>query len=98
MILQGILARAALVLLRIYLGAVFLVAALPKFQQDFTPDLLGFLERVALERGHPVYQEFAQRVLIPNASTFAFLVSWGELLAGVSLILGLLTRLSAAVV
>jgi thiosulfate dehydrogenase (quinone) large subunit len=95
-ILQGILARAALVLLRVYLGVVFLVAALPKLQKDFTPILLGFLERVALEKGHPFYQEFIQRVVIPNAALFAVLVSWGELLVGVSLILGLLTRFSAA--
>jgi thiosulfate dehydrogenase [quinone] large subunit len=94
-ILQGILARAALVLLRVYLGAVFLVAASPKLQQDFTPSLVGFLQRVALEKGHPFYQEFARQVLIPHASVFATLVSWGEPLIGISLILGLLTRLSA---
>lgn len=96
-ILQGILARTALVVLRIYLGVVFLVAALPKFQQDFTQGLLGFLDQVALQRGHPFYQEFLQRIVIPHASLFAILVSWGELLVGLSLILGLLTRVSAAV-
>ncbi len=93
-ILQGILARAALVLLRVYLGVVFLVAASPKLQQDFTPSLVGFLQRVALEKGPPFYQEFARQVLIPHASIFATLVTWGELLIGISLILGLLTRLS----
>jgi uncharacterized membrane protein YphA (DoxX/SURF4 family) len=36
-ILQGILARAALVLLRIYLGVIFLLAAWPKVRGDFTP-------------------------------------------------------------
>lgn len=96
-ILQGILARTALVVLRIYLGVVFLVAALPKFQEDFTPGLLGFLNHVALDRGHPFYQEFVQRMVIPHASLFAILVSWGELLVGLSLVLGLLTRVSAVV-
>src|SRR5512145_1573052 len=96
-ILQGILARAALVLLRIYLGAVFLIAALPKLSLDFTPTLVGFLERVALQKGHPFYQEFVRQVLLPNASAVAVLVSWGELLVGVTLILGLATRLSAAI-
>src|SRR5687767_5163136 len=94
-ILQGILARAALVLLRIYLGVVFLVAALPKLEQDFTPGLVGFLQRVALEKGHPFYQEFVREVVLPNAPVFATLVTWGELLAGLTLIVGLLTRLSA---
>lgn len=96
-ILQGILARAALVVLRVYLGVVFLVASLPKLQENFTPGLVGFLERVALERGHPFYREFIQQVVLPNASVFAAMVTWGELLVGVLLILGLFTRLSAVV-
>lgn len=96
-ILQGILARGALVLLRIYLGVIFLLAALPKLRGDFTPNLVGFLRNVALEKGHFFYQEFVQQVVLPNASLFAALVTWGELLVGVSLILGLLTRLSSAV-
>lgn len=96
-ILQGILARAALVVLRVYLGIVFLVASLPKLQENFTPGLVGFLERVALERGHPFYREFIQQVVLPNASVFAAMVTWGELLVGVLLILGLFTRLSAVV-
>jgi uncharacterized membrane protein YphA (DoxX/SURF4 family) len=65
-VLQGILARGALVLLRVYLGVAFVVAALAKRQQDFT-------------------------------AFFPALVTWAELLVGVLLILGLLTRLSAAV-
>lgn len=96
-ILQGILARAALVLLRIYLGVIFLVASLPKLRQDFTPDLVGFLQLVALQKGHPFYQEFIRDIVLPNAPAFATLITWGELLAGVSLILGALTRLSAVV-
>ena len=96
-ILQGILARAALVMLRIYLGMVFLIAALPKLNRDFTPSLVGFLEEVALTKGHPFYQEFVRQVVMPNATLFAWLVTWGELALGVLLILGLLTRLSAVV-
>lgn len=96
-IAQGILARAALVVLRIYMGVIFLLAALPKVGGDFTPRLTGFLRRVALEQGHPFYREFVQAVVLPNASVFAALVAWGELLVGITLILGLLTRLSAAV-
>ena len=65
-VLQGILARGALVLLRVYLGVVFLVAALSRLQQDFT-------------------------------AIFPALVTWAELFVAVMLILGLLTRLSAAV-
>lgn len=95
-ILQGILARAALVILRIYLGMVFVLAALPKLQEDFTPALVSFLQNVALVKGHPFYRDFAQQVVLPNASFFAALVTWGELLVGIALILGLMTRLASA--
>ena len=96
-VLQGILARGALVLLRVYLGVVFLVAGLPKLQQDFTPALTGFVQQVALQRAHQFYQQFLEQVVLPNAPVFAALVTWAELLVGVTLILGLLTRFSAAV-
>ena len=96
-ILQGILARAALVLLRIYLGVIFLHAAWPKLGGDFTSGLAGFLQKVALENGHLFYQEFVQRVVLPNVPLFAALVTWGELLVGISLVLGLMTRLAALV-
>ena len=96
-VLQGILARGALVLLRVYLGVVFLVAALPKLQQDFTPGLTRFVQQVASQKAHEFYRPFAEQVVLPNASVFAALVTWGELLVGVTLVLGLLTRFSAAV-
>jgi thiosulfate dehydrogenase [quinone] large subunit len=95
-IAQGILARAALVLLRIYLGLIFLVAVVPKLKGNFTPGLTRFLENVALAKGHPFYQEFVRAVVVPNVELFAVLVQVGELAVGVTLILGLVTRLSAA--
>jgi thiosulfate dehydrogenase [quinone] large subunit len=96
-IVQGILARAALTLLRVYLGGVFLIAAIPKLRKDFTPGLTGFVEQKALEHSHLFYREFLQEVVLPNAQLFATLVTWGEFLVGVTLILGLMTRLSATV-
>jgi thiosulfate dehydrogenase [quinone] large subunit len=96
-ILQGILARAALVLLRVYLGVVFLIAAVPKVRGDFTTGLTAFLEQRALEQSHPFYRGFLQEVVLPNTQLFAALVTWGEFLVGVLLILGLMTRLSATV-
>jgi thiosulfate dehydrogenase [quinone] large subunit len=95
-ILQGILARSALVLLRCYLGVIFLVAAAPKLQGDFTPRLTRFLETVALQQGHPLYQDFVRRMVLPNTALVASLITWGELWVGLSLLLGLTTRLSAA--
>jgi thiosulfate dehydrogenase [quinone] large subunit len=94
-ILQGILARAALTFLRIYLGIIFLLAAWPKVQEDFAPGLTRFLDQVALTKGHPFYQPFIREVVIPHTTLFATLIVWGELLVGISLVLGLATRLSA---
>ncbi len=96
-VLQGIVARWSLVLLRIYLGVVFLLSAIPKIQQDFSPVLVTFLEQVALKSGHAFYQAFVQQVVLPNATTFAAVIAWGELLVGVTLVLGVLTRFSAAI-
>jgi thiosulfate dehydrogenase (quinone) large subunit len=96
-ILQGILARAALTFLRAYLGVIFLLAAWPKVQEDFAPRLATFLDQVALVKGHPFYQQFIREVVVPNATVFAPLIVWGELLVGIGLVLGLATRLSATV-
>src|SRR4026207_135652 len=96
-VLQGILARGALVLLRGYLGTMFLVAALPKSQQDFTPHPTGYIQQVSLERALPFYRQFLEQVVLPNAAVFATLVTGAELFVGITLVLGLLTRFSAAV-
>lgn len=95
-IFQGVLARAALVVLRVQIGVVFLVAGIPKVREDFTPKLLGFLQNVALENGHFFYQEFVRAVVIPHVGAFAMIVSWGETLVGAALLLGIATRFAAA--
>ena len=95
-ILQGILARAALALLRVYLGVIFLIAAIRMLQQDFTPAFTGLFEDVGVEQSPLPYRELLLTVVLPNVRFFAGLFTWGELLAGVLLILGLMTRLSAA--
>jgi uncharacterized membrane protein YphA (DoxX/SURF4 family) len=94
-IIQGILARGALVLLRVYLGVVFLLAALPKIQRDTGSDLAGFLQQRALETGHAFYRPFVETVLLPNSAMVASIVGWVEALVGVTLIVGLVTRFSA---
>jgi thiosulfate dehydrogenase [quinone] large subunit len=95
-VLQGILARAALVFLRFYLGVIFLIAGVPKLQEDFAIRLAGFLRSVALTKGYVFYQEFAQQALLPHVRLLAGFVSWTEVLVGAALILGLATRLVSA--
>jgi thiosulfate dehydrogenase (quinone) large subunit len=94
-IIQGIVARTALAILRVYLGVAFLLSALPKLERDPEPELIGFLQ-VTLERAPPFYQEFVRSIMLPNAGAFAEVIAWGELVVGVTLILGVLTRFSAA--
>jgi uncharacterized membrane protein YphA (DoxX/SURF4 family) len=96
-VLQGILARGALVLLRLQLGVVLLVSGIPKVTDDFTPHLADFLQDVAHVRGHAFYQVFVDSVVLPHVSVFALLVAWGEVLAGAALVLGIATRFAASV-
>lgn len=90
--------RTLLVVLRVYVGILFLEAAISKLAADpsWTPNLVAFLERVALQRGHGFYQGFVQSVVLPNAGLFAVLVTWGELFAGLALVAGAATRAAAA--
>lgn len=49
-ILQGILARAALALLRVYLGVVFLLVAWSKLKHGVGPELAQLLEQLGVGR------------------------------------------------
>lgn len=89
--------RTLLVVLRVYVGVLFLEAAVHKLSADpsWTPSLVAFLERVALERAHGFYQGFVRAAVLPNAGLFAALVTWGELFAGLALVAGAATRAAA---
>ena len=41
------------------------------------------------------YATFLQSFVLPNASTWSFIVSWGEFLVGIALILGIFTGIAA---
>jgi len=43
------------------------------------------------------YHDFIANTVLPNVTVFAHLVAWGETLTGVSLLLGLLTRVGGLV-
>jgi uncharacterized membrane protein YphA (DoxX/SURF4 family) len=97
-IIQGILARGALVLLRVYLGVVILLAGIPKLQRDPGTDFMAFLQYRAIETGHAFYRPFIESVLLPNSAVLASSIGWVEALSGVMLAAGLLTRFSAGLV
>jgi thiosulfate dehydrogenase [quinone] large subunit len=63
--------------------------------------LSGFVNHALTETSgaHPNvegwYAWFLQHVVLPNATAWGYLVSWGEFLVGIALILGILTGVAA---
>ena len=88
-----------LTFLRVYIGYQWLTAGFHKITGDF--DATGFLQgAIANTQGdHPAVQPwwgvFLEKVALPGADVFTFLVMWGEFLVGIALILGLFTNFAA---
>jgi thiosulfate dehydrogenase [quinone] large subunit len=87
--------------LRLSVGFSFLVAggnkiATGNWGAAYETSLFDFVFS-NLEITHDFYRLFLESVVIPNAAVFALLVAWGELFTGVSIFLGLFTRLGAVV-
>lgn len=90
-------------ILRIWLGYEWLIAGIGKISNPTWVGskagvaVTGFLKgALAKATGdHPLvqswYANFVQSVALPNAKVFSYLVAYGEVLVGVSLILGALT-------
>lgn len=88
-----------LALLRMLTGGIWLIHAVPKFTQsdEFMPPN-GFIVMYVtkgLQTTPPggIYHNFLANVVQPNLPIFAEMVRLGELMVGVSLVLGVLTRL-----
>lgn len=86
-----------LAVVRILTGAIWLIHAIPKFMNGdaFLPP--GGFFPTYLQQGISTtagpYHDFMVGVVQPNAMIFAQLARFGELLVGISLVLGLFTRL-----
>lgn len=91
--------RSLLVILRLHLGVILLFTDLGKLTRDapFQTEMLSFLQGYSMRMASVSYQHFLQGVVIPHATLFSYLVMAGELVAGLSLLLGIGTRLGAAV-
>ncbi|MHA2920854.1 DoxX family membrane protein [Bacillus cereus] len=95
--------RASFILLflRIYLGYTWISAGIGKLTGEESFNASGFLKgAIAKASGdHPMVQEwwadFLQYFALPNAELFSFFVLWGEILVGLGLILGGLTKTAA---
>ena len=90
-----------IVLARMAIGGLWLLSLRWKLPPDFAPDAgRGLLDYLQLEAQYPalaVYGRFVESVVIPSFTLFAWLIFLAELLVGLSLLSGTLTRLGAAV-
>jgi thiosulfate dehydrogenase [quinone] large subunit len=98
-------------LLRVVVGAWFLKAVWTKLVVGYlggvipypavSPRFVAFHPKRVAEfaAGNPVgwYRDFLEQTVLPHAGTFATLQAYGEVIVGIGLLLGLLTRLSALV-
>jgi thiosulfate dehydrogenase (quinone) large subunit len=86
-----------LALTRIGFGLYFVAQALDKTTKNWLGDggpLTQYIQPV-LPRSEDFYRPFLEGTVLPNALLFSQLVTIGEWVAGLSLTLGLLTRLGA---
>jgi len=86
-----------LAIFRIYTGAFWLIHAIPKFTDSASflpPD--GFMPQMiqkSIGSTTGFYHDFLANTVLPNIAVFAQLVRAGELLVGISLVLGLFSRI-----
>ncbi len=100
-------ARWIMTVLRIWLGWQWVSAGAEKLTSPVWTGskagvgITGFLQHAAsLSQGaHPDvqgwYAGFINTIALPNATFFSYLVSWGEMLVGLALILGAFTTFAA---
>lgn len=79
-------------LLRVYTGVFFVYHGFGKITADgFADGMVGFLNG-SLDTMFGFFRPFIESVVLPHNVLFSHLVSWGEFLIGLSLIVGLATR------
>ena len=94
-------------ILRLYVGWEWLSAGWEKLNSPVWVGskagtaLSGFIQGALAQTGgaHPNvqgwYAWFLESIVLPNAKLWSYLVTWGEVLVGIALILGLLTGIAA---
>lgn len=90
----------SILLLRLYLGVFYIQTGMVKvfknnFALDWTPKMVKQVEE-SMPDVYPWYGVFLDNIVLQYPDIFALLVAWGELLLGISLMLGFLNRLSTS--
>ena len=90
------MALFSLILLRLYIGGVFIFHGWGKVQrgEGFVGGMENFLKG-NLDKSYDFYVPFVTEVVLPFKTVFAYMVAYGELALGVALVLGLVTRWAA---
>lgn len=83
-------------LIRIFIGVHYLVVGWPKVMGMTGESLAAQLSRTAARDPLPFHREFITGFVIPNAGAFSYVVAYGEVAIGLSLLVGCLVRVSAA--
>jgi thiosulfate dehydrogenase (quinone) large subunit len=83
--------------LRVYLGLVWFTYGKSKLEPNWAGGTREFLSAVtdAASSTTGAFKTFLTSVVVPHQNIFAELVAYGELLVGIALILGLLTKVGA---
>lgn len=91
------LAKRWVTFLRIYIGFVWFAYGTSKLEPGWAAPNGEFFEAAKYGAGiiHGPMHTFIATVVLPNQHIFALLVAYGETLVGISLILGLFTRVGA---
>lgn len=104
---ENVYARWILTALRIWVGVEWVRASLEKIGspawtgRQAGVGVSGFLNGAIAQSGgaHPTvqgwYATFVKEFALPNAKMFSYVVSFGELLVGIALVLGCLTTFAA---
>lgn len=85
------------VILRLWIGYYLLQQGIRKYLRDFPHTdwikaQIGDLDKVEI---YAWYRSFLTGVVVPNRELFGYLVVWGEVLVGICLVVGLLTRFAS---
>lgn len=105
--LERQVSMAYLVVLRVFFGLAFLGASLSKLaggwltrpvavtQPTARTALASILDQFAHSNPYPLYKRFLLQVVIPRAESFRYLIVFGEMAIGLSLLTGTLARLGS---
>lgn len=87
--------RIGLAMIRIWCGIYYLKAGFPKLSPEYPQKLAELFRQYIETSAVGFYKTFLSGFAIDHVGLFAFLTSFGEVAAGVALILGLFTPYAA---